>query len=71
VPPGVVTEIVPVVPVAGVAVICVAESTVKDAALVPPNLTAVAPVKFVPVIVTGVAFAQPLLGVKLDMAGGE
>jgi hypothetical protein len=37
-----------------VAVICVAEFTVKLAAAVPPNATAVAPVKFVPVITTDV-----------------
>ncbi len=52
VPPGVVTVIFPVVAVAGtVAVICVAEFTV-NVAVTPLNLTEVAPVKFVPVIVT-------------------
>jgi len=50
VPPGVVTLIGPVVAPAGtVAVICVFESTVKVAALVVLNITAVAPKKPVPV----------------------
>jgi len=60
---------VPVVPVAGIAVICVAELTIKEDAFVPPNVTAVAPVKLVPVITTGVVFAQPLEGVKLVIVG--
>ena len=68
-PPGAVTFIVPVVPDAGVAVICVAELTVKEVAAVPPNVTAVAPVKLVPVITTGVVFAHPLEGVKLVIVG--
>ena len=68
VPPGVVTEIVPVVAVDGtVAVICVPVLTVK-AALTPWNLTAVAPPKFVPLIVTDVP-APPLVGVKLEIVG--
>ena len=54
VPLPLVTEIVPVVvPAAGVAVICVLLLTVKDAALVPLNLTTVDPVKWSPVITTG------------------
>ena len=52
VPPGVVTAIVPVVPLATTAVILVALTTVKEVTAVPPNLTTVAPVKLVPVIVT-------------------
>jgi hypothetical protein len=64
VPPGVVTEIVPVVAPAGtVAVTCVAESTVNDVAATPLNLTAVAPVRFVPVITT-VAPTAPEVGVN-------
>jgi hypothetical protein len=48
-PPGVVTEIVPLVAPAGtVAVIWVAEFTVKVVAFVPWKLTIVAPVRFVP-----------------------
>ena len=68
VPPAVVTLIVPVVAPAGtVAVIAVAEFTVK-LALVPLNPTAVAPVKFVPLIVTLVP-TGPLLGAKLAIVG--
>jgi hypothetical protein len=52
VPPGVVTVIFPVLALWGTdAVICVAEATLKTA-LAPPKATAVAPVKFVPMIVT-------------------
>src|SRR6266478_4628008 len=63
VPPGVVTEIVPLLAPAGtVAVIWVAELTVK-LALVPLNATVVAPVRVVPVIVTEVP-AEPLVGLN-------
>jgi hypothetical protein len=56
VPPGAVTLIGPVVaPVGTVAVICVAEFTVKVVAFTLLKLTAVAPVKLVPVSVTTVA----------------
>ena len=52
VPPGVVTLILPVVaPDGTVAVIWVPETTVNDGALVPLKLTAVAPDKFIPLIV--------------------
>jgi hypothetical protein len=47
----------------------VAEVTVK-AALAPLNLTAVAPVKFVPLMVTLVP-TGPLAGVKLVIVGAE
>jgi hypothetical protein len=68
VPPGVVTEIFPVVaPTGTVAVIFVEEFTV-NVADVPLNLTAVAPVKLVPVIVT-VAPTGPLVGEKDVMCG--
>ncbi len=64
VPPGVVTAIVPVVaPVGTVAVIWVAELTVNAVAAVPLNLTAVAPVRFEPLIVTVVP-TGPLPGVR-------
>ena len=70
VPPGVVTLSGPVVAPAGtVAWIAVAEVTVNVAA-VPLNVTAVAPVKFVPLIVT-LAPAGPLVGVKLVIVGGN
>ncbi len=47
-----VTDILPVDPVPTNTIILVGETTVKDVAAVPPKLNAVAPVKFVPVIVT-------------------
>jgi hypothetical protein len=69
VPFGVVTVIFPVVAEAPTtAVICVALSTVKLAAAEPLNLTALAPVKFVPVIVTDVP-ASPLAGLKPEIVG--
>jgi hypothetical protein len=69
VPPEVVTDQVPVVaPDGTVVVICVAEATVK-VALVPLRATAVAPEKFVPVIVTLVP-TGPLPGEKLVIVGG-
>src|SRR5947207_1601382 len=69
VPPGVVTLIGPLVAPAGtVAVIAVAEPTVK-LALTLLNSTAVAPLKLVPLIVTLVP-TGPLLGVKLVIVGG-
>jgi len=69
VPPGVVTLMGPLVAPAGtVAVIEMAELTVKEDALVPLNLTAVAPVKFVPVMLTDVP-TGPLVGVKPEIVG--
>jgi len=69
VPPGVVTLIVPlVVPVGTVAVIDVAETTLKLLASIPLNLTAVIPEKLVPVIVT-ITPAGPLVGVKPVIVG--
>lgn len=69
VPPGVVTETLPVAPPAATtALICVGEIIIKLAAAVPPKLTAVVPMKFVPVIVT-VAAPAALVGVKLVMVG--
>lgn len=70
VPPGVIIEMGPVVaPVGTVTVICVAEFTVKVVALIPLNLTAVAPVKPVPVITTGEPNA-PDEGVNDEIVGG-
>lgn len=70
VPPGVVTEMAPVVAPTGIlAVICVAEFTVKLVALVPLKLTVVAPVKSVPVITTGEPIA-PDVGVNDEIVGG-
>ena len=51
-PFAVVTFTLPVEPAPTTAVILVALTTVNEVAAVPPKLTAVAPVKFVPVIVT-------------------
>ena len=73
VPPGVVTEIV-TVPAARdlvTALMVVALVTVKLAAAVPPNVTAVAPVRLVPVMVTVVPPAVgPVVGTKLVIVGG-
>jgi hypothetical protein len=69
VPPGVVTPSGPVVaPVGTVAWIDVAEITEKFA-LTPLKVTPVAPVKFVPLIVT-VDPTGPLAGAKLAIVGG-
>jgi len=69
-PPAVVTEIGPVVtPVGAVAVIEVTLSTVYDAAATPLKLTAVAPVKSVPEIVTIVP-ARPEEGLIPVIVGG-
>lgn len=68
VPPPVVTLHAPVeAPDGTVAEICVAELTVKVAA-VAPSLTDVAPLKFVPVIVT-LVLTGPLDGLKLVIVG--
>src|SRR5665213_2854070 len=59
------------VPAAVIAVIWVAESTVKLAAAVVPNLTAVAPVKPVPVMTTLVPPALgPDVGASPEIVGG-
>ena len=70
VPATLVTLTLPEVPLATTAVICVALTTVNELAAVPPNVTAVAPVKLVPVIVT-VAPNAAEVGVKEVMVGGE
>jgi hypothetical protein len=68
VPPGVVTEIVPVIaPLGTVAEMWLASVTEK-VAVVPLNFTLVAPVKFVPVIVTLVP-TTPLVGERLVIVG--
>jgi hypothetical protein len=69
VPPGVVTLSGPVVAVGGtVAWIDVAEVTENVSALAPLNVTAVAPVKSVPVIVTALP-TGPLVGLKPVIVG--
>ncbi len=49
-PPGVVTETLPVEPLPTIAFMVVSFTTIKELAAVPPKLTAVVPVKLVPVI---------------------
>jgi hypothetical protein len=69
VPPEVVTDTAPVVVLAAtVAVTCVELLTVKLAAALPPKETAVAPVRFAPVIVTVVPVA-PEVGLKVVIDG--
>ena len=69
VPPGVVTAIAPLVaPVGTTKVMVVPFTTVKPVMATPFSVTAVAPVKSVPVMVT-VAPAAPEVGVKLVMVG--
>jgi len=71
VPPGVVTRRGPVVtPAAAVAIICVVELTLKDAAFKELKVTAVAPLNPAPLMVTTVP-ALPPAGVKLVMVGPE
>ncbi len=70
VPPGVVIDITPVVPLATTAVMLVALTTVKEVAAVTPKLTTVAPVKLVPVMVTTAPVAADD-GVNELMLGGK
>ena len=72
VPPAVVTvtSTVPALPAGAVAVIFVALLTVKPLALLAPNLTAVVPLKFEPVMMTLVPPATgPAVGEMLLTAG--
>src|SRR5262249_10170906 len=75
VPEGVVTvtsTVCPAVPAGSVAVILVADTTVKLVAGVPPNDTPVAPLKLLPVIVTVVPpVAGPLAGDTLLTVGAD
>ena len=68
IPPGVVTLTFPDAPVPTIAVMLVDELTINDEAATPPKLTAVAPVKFVPVIVIDVV-VPPLVGVNDVIVG--
>ena len=69
VPPRVTTLILPVLAPAGtVALICTDEVTLNSAP-VPLNVTLVAPVKLVPLIVTSVP-SSPLPGLKSEIVGG-
>src|SRR5271154_1138275 len=61
----------PAMPGGAVAVICVAETTIKPVAVVSPKSTAVAPAKPVPLIVTTVPpDTGPLDGEAPDTTGG-
>jgi hypothetical protein len=68
VPSSVVTTMGPVIAPAGTVVVTVPELLTVNVAALPPNETAVAPVKFVPVIVTPVPTA-PITGAKEVRAG--
>ena len=59
-----VTVMVPVALAVGVAKIVLELTTLNDAALIPPNCTAVAPLKFVPLMLIGTP-GHPLLGIEL------
>src|SRR2546430_12896832 len=69
VPPGVVTEIGPVVAPDGTAVVIDVSSCTANDATTPLNLTEVVPVKFMPAIVTE-APPSPCDGSKLVIVGG-
>lgn len=62
-PAGVITDTLPEVPLPTTAVMVFASTTVYEVARVPPNLTAVVPVKLAPVIVTTVP-APPIVGLN-------
>ncbi len=62
------TETLPLAPLPTMALMEVALFTVKEAAATPPNLTELAPLKFVPVITTGPPLEE-LPGLKLLMVG--
>ena len=68
VPPGVVTERFPLAPAPTMAVMLLAELTVKELAGSPPKSTAVAPVKLLPLMVTVVP-VPPVCGVKELICG--
>jgi len=67
-PAGVVTLIGPVIAPAGTVVVIVVALTTVNVAAVPPKVTAVAPVKFFPLIVTVVP-TGPEVGVNEVMVG--
>ncbi len=69
VPFAVVTDTTPVAPVPTTALIEVPSNTVNEVAAVVPNFTAVAPVKFVPVMVI-VSFVFPDVGLIDATVGG-
>ena len=68
VPPGVVTLTLPEAPEPTMAAIFVDETIVNELADVPPKLTAVVPIKFVPIMVSGVPIIADA-GAKEEMEG--
>src|SRR5579863_1699985 len=69
VPPGVITEIFPVLaPVGTLAINCLSDFTMKVFCVTPPKVTLVVCVRLSPLIVTGVP-TVPLGGVKPDTCG--
>ena len=68
VPPGVVTLIVPLAALVGTDAVIEVDEPTLNVAEVLLNVTTVAPVKFVPVIVTDVP-TGPLVGAKLEILG--
>ena len=69
-PFGVVTLIIPLEPLPTMAIILVGETTVKPRAAVPPKLTAVVPIRLLPVIKTDVPL-PPEAGKKETIVGVE
>ncbi len=67
-PAGVVTVTLPLVPPPTLAVICVADTMVKEVAAVPPNFTAVVPKNPVPLIVIMLP-VPPVVGLNEVMVG--
>ena len=68
VPIEVLTETAPLAPLPTVALMVVESTTVNEAAATPPKLTAVAPLRLVPLMRTAVPLS-PELGLKLLMMG--
>ncbi len=68
VPMGVVTETAPLAPLPTLAVMVAESTTLNEAAATPPKLTAVAPLRLVPLMRTAVPLS-PDTGLKLLMVG--
>ena len=66
----VITVMIPLELLFGIAVIVFELTTLNDAALMPPNCTAVVPLKFAPLMVIGTP-GQPLLGIELMLGTGH
>ena len=70
VPPGVLTDTLPLAPLETMALMEVALLTVNEVAATPPNWTELAPVRLVPLITTVFPLVA-LVGLKLLMVGGD